>query len=312
MAVAGKSNRIKLALIAGVTVFAIVLSVGSAYARLIDWASTEFIYIPSAQASYKSDCLVPEGQQILLADWQPEELERVITIGIERPLAAEPETTAPEGIRFGEHAASGGNRVDGAAARSQFVEAGGVRIEEGGHLVDERTRTAGTGFVHALFDTAGEEGDLRILTAELDGDIHVGDAPSDAFGRGDDFLHEGDTELVGQRDRAGTRRREGKVEPRKAFVLERFVEKLGNSRPYIGEVTLVSCVEHTTRPVEDNELHRGGADVETKMGQGRACRHTRHPEGIERDNNGQKKARSQDRKRPALKKAGLLSIYSRL
>ena len=95
MAVAGKSNRIMLALIAGVTVFAIVLSVGSAYARLIDWASTEFIYIPSAQASYKSDCLVPEGQQILLADWQPEELERVITVGIERPLATEPEPTSP-------------------------------------------------------------------------------------------------------------------------------------------------------------------------------------------------------------------------
>jgi len=96
MAVAGKSNRIMLALIAGVTVFAIVLSVGSAYARLIDWASTEFIYIPSDQVSYKSDCLVPEGQQILLADWQPEESERVITVGIERPLEAKAEPTVPE------------------------------------------------------------------------------------------------------------------------------------------------------------------------------------------------------------------------
>ena len=91
----GKRNRIKLALIAGVTVFAIVLSVGSAYARLIDWASTEFIYTPSDQVSYRSDCLVPGGQQILLADWQPEELERVITIGIERPPMVEQETTVP-------------------------------------------------------------------------------------------------------------------------------------------------------------------------------------------------------------------------
>ena len=96
MAMTGKRNRIKLALVAGVTVFAIVLSIGSAYARLIDWASTEFIYTPSDQATPNSHCLVPDGQQILLADWQPEESERVVTIGIERPSVAEPETTVPE------------------------------------------------------------------------------------------------------------------------------------------------------------------------------------------------------------------------
>ena len=96
MAMTDKRNRIKLALVAGVTVFAIVLSIGSAYARLIDWASTAFIYTPSDQATPNSDCLVPEGQQILLADWQPEESERVVTIGIERPSVVEPETTVPE------------------------------------------------------------------------------------------------------------------------------------------------------------------------------------------------------------------------
>ena len=69
MAMTGERNRIKLALVAGVTVFATVLSIGSAYARLIDWASTAFIYTPSDQATPNSDCLVSEGQRILLADW---------------------------------------------------------------------------------------------------------------------------------------------------------------------------------------------------------------------------------------------------
>lgn len=96
MAAASRTNRILLALIAGVTAFSAVLSVGSANARLIDWASTEFIYIPSEQASYSSDCLIPGGQQILLADWKPEEQQREITIGVVRPAVQEPETTIPQ------------------------------------------------------------------------------------------------------------------------------------------------------------------------------------------------------------------------
>ena len=160
-------------------------------------------------------------------------------------------------IRLGKNTTAGGNRVDVATARGQLVEAGRIGIKEGCHLIDERTCTTGAGLVHTLFNATRKEGDFSILTAEFYCDIHIRNAPAYAFGRSYDFLNEGDSELLGQGDSTGTRGRKGKVEPRNALIVERFVEKLGNRRPYIGEVTLIACVEHTTRPVEDNELHCG-------------------------------------------------------
>lgn len=82
--------------VAVVTSLSLLLSVGSSYSRLIDWASTELIYTPSAPAGYSSDCLSPSGQQILLSQWQPEETTRTLTISITRPVTEPSEPTPPE------------------------------------------------------------------------------------------------------------------------------------------------------------------------------------------------------------------------
>lgn len=65
---------------------AMALSVSNAYGRQIDWTSAELIYTPGNAAGYTSDCLITGGQQIVLADWQPETGARVINISIGRPV----------------------------------------------------------------------------------------------------------------------------------------------------------------------------------------------------------------------------------
>jgi len=76
---------------AAVTLFAILLSVGSANGRLIEWASTEYIYTPAPVAGYTSDCLTPQGQTIQLKNWSAGEISRTTNISISRP----PEVTEP-------------------------------------------------------------------------------------------------------------------------------------------------------------------------------------------------------------------------
>lgn len=110
MCPANKRIRIKFfAWMVAATVFIVCASVGSAYGRISDWDSTEWIYSPAETPSpvptHSSDCLVEGGQAILLKDWQPSENQREILMTIQRPeadipaVAEEPlpeDTEAPE------------------------------------------------------------------------------------------------------------------------------------------------------------------------------------------------------------------------
>lgn len=82
-----RKNRI-LAGAAAAVVLTATLAVGNAYGRLIDWTSTEIVYTPSHGPGYSSDLLIAGGQRIVLADWHPEETERVVTIALSRPQTA--------------------------------------------------------------------------------------------------------------------------------------------------------------------------------------------------------------------------------
>lgn len=72
--------------IAAISILISMLAVGSAYARNIDWASTEYLYVPTGSVSFTSDCLIAGGQRILLADWQPSDTQREVLINIGRPV----------------------------------------------------------------------------------------------------------------------------------------------------------------------------------------------------------------------------------
>lgn len=88
------NKRIGIQLVAWMavaTVFIVCASVGSAYGRISDWDSTEWIYSPAETPppvpTHSSDCLVEGGQAILLKDWQPSENQREILMTIQRPEA---------------------------------------------------------------------------------------------------------------------------------------------------------------------------------------------------------------------------------
>ena len=89
--------------------------------------------------------------------------------------------------------------------RGLAVEARGVGLQKGGHLVDERAGAAGADAVHALFEPAFEVDDLGVLAAELDGDVHLRRDALERLRDGDDLLHKRNTERFGKVDRAGAR-----------------------------------------------------------------------------------------------------------
>ena len=103
-----------------------------------------------------------------------------MTIALEN--GGERSFVAPSLIRgwisvFAKNAAAGGNGIKCFVIFRVFIQAGGIRLKKGSHLVDKGTRTVGTDAVHTLFDiSAFKIDDLRILAAELDGDICLGSA----------------------------------------------------------------------------------------------------------------------------------------
>ena len=78
-------------------------------------------------------------------------------------------------IRLGKNAAAGGDRVDGLVIFGVFIQTGRIRLDEGRHLVDKGTGTAGADTVHTLLDiSALKIDDLGVLAAELDGNVCLG------------------------------------------------------------------------------------------------------------------------------------------
>ena len=103
-------------------------------------------------------------------------------------------------VGFGEHAAAGGDRVDGAAMLGQLVQAGRIGVQQRRHVVDEGTGAAGADAVHPLFHRRAQISDLGVLAAQFDGGVGVGDQVADGGGGSDHFLHERQAEGLGNAD----------------------------------------------------------------------------------------------------------------
>ena len=82
-----KCKRI-LALAAAASI-TIALTSGVSYGRMREWTSTEMVFTPEVSQQirdgYFSDCLVPGGQKIYLADWQWDTTQRTVVIAVQRP-----------------------------------------------------------------------------------------------------------------------------------------------------------------------------------------------------------------------------------
>ena len=110
-------------------------------------------------------------------------------------------------VRLGEHATSRGDGVRHRRVHRQLVESRGVGVQQGGHLVDERTGSAGARAVHALFRYRFEVGDLGVLTTELQQDVGIGVPVLHRSGLGHDLLDERDSQGIGSAQSGRSRHR---------------------------------------------------------------------------------------------------------
>jgi len=93
-------------------------------------------------------------------------------------------------IGFREHAAARGDGVHLFRAQGQLVHFADFEVQKRRHLVDEGARAARATAVHALFGTARDEDDLRVLAAEFHGRVRVGIIFADGGKRRLYFLYE--------------------------------------------------------------------------------------------------------------------------
>ena len=166
-------------------------------------------------------------------------------------------------VGFGEHAAAGGNGVNRAVAQGQRVQSGRIRTDEGAHLVDEGPGAASAGFVHALFQPAGEEGDFGVFPAQFNDDIGVGNLLADGQVGGQHLLNERQAKFAGQRETAGT----GDAHAGRSAVHEirNLFQNPGGAGPHCGIVPGIFAEHDRLGVVQHHGLDRGGADIKTNV-----------------------------------------------
>ena len=165
-------------------------------------------------------------------------------------------------IRLGEHAAARGDRVELGVAGCQLAEAGGVRVQEGRHLVDERAGAARAGAVHALLGGGVQVGELGVLAAQLDDDVDLGVEALGGLGAGDDLLDEGDAHGAGGRQAAGTG--DGRVDAGAGQGALNVGEEGSQGCAHVGVVTTV-VGEKATVSIQNDSLDRRRADVDAEL-----------------------------------------------
>ena len=166
-------------------------------------------------------------------------------------------------VGLGKDAAAAGDGIDGGGVGRELVEAAGIGMQQGCHLIDEGARAAGAGAVHALLDAVIEVDDLGVLAAQLDGDVGGRDEGLDGTLAGDDLLDKLQVEPLGQQQAARTgdgashlrRRQHG----RSAF------EQVAGTGADIGMMALVLGVDNLVVVIEHGELDGGGAHVDAQM-----------------------------------------------
>ena len=154
------------------------------------------------------------------------------------------------------------DRVDHLITGGEIVETGRVGMKEGGHLVDEGARTAGTDAVHSLIDPTLEIYDFCVLAAELDGDVRIRTVVLECSCDRDDFLTEENMHVLAQRQstRTGDDRREADFTQR----LLRFLENICQRALDIRVMTAVVREQKLFRLIEDGDLYGCRTNVDSE------------------------------------------------
>ena len=175
-------------------------------------------------------------------------------------------TLVDQGLDIGlrEHAAAGRDGVDHAVVLRVLVQAGGVGLQEGGHLVDEGAGAAGADTVHPLLNIAVFEiDDLRVLAAQLYGDVCLGSKVVEGARYGDHLLHEGNPQTLCQGQTAGARDDGGNRDI--ACHLIGLLHEVEKGLFDIGEMALVVGEEEGVSLVHDGYLDRSRADINAHL-----------------------------------------------
>ncbi len=171
-----------------------------------------------------------------------------------------------QGLNIGlcKDAAAGGDGVDGLVIFGVLVHAGGIRLQEGGHLVDEGAGAAGADTVHPLLNIAVFEiDDLRVLAAQLYGDVCLGSKVVEGARYGDHLLHEGNPQTLCQGQTAGARDDGGNRDI--ACHLIGLLHEVEKGLFDIGEMALVVGEEEGVSLVHDGYLDRSRADINAHL-----------------------------------------------
>ena len=163
-------------------------------------------------------------------------------------------------IRFGKHAAAGGDGIDLFILLRGLVQSRRVHLQQGGHLIDEGAGAAGADAVHPLIQSAPEVDDLAVLAPQFDGHVRLGPGGAERIRHRHHLLDEGDPQGFAQPHGAGA----GDAQPQGAGTqpLRRQGEQLPQGLLGLGMMTAVFPEYRRSFLVQDGQLHRGGAHVD--------------------------------------------------
>ena len=168
-------------------------------------------------------------------------------------------------VGFREHAAAARDRIDALVLQGQFVQLLHAHVQQRGHLVDERARTASAASVHAFVHSTPEEDDLRVFPAELHDDIRFGFQHFHDLARREDLLHERQAGRLGEAEpRAAGDGRSKRPAFQEAF---RFLRQFHGLLPHLGKVPLVFFIQDLA-VLHDHDLRRRGPDIQTHQQSG--------------------------------------------
>ena len=163
-------------------------------------------------------------------------------------------------VCFGENAAAGCDGINGLVISGIFVQSHSVCLQQCGHLVDEGAGTACADAVHPLFHVAALKiNDLGVLAAQLDGHVRLRGIVGQRGGYGDHLLDEGNAQMFGQRQAAGTGDHGGNLQVAQLRVR---VGKQGAQRLLdVGVVSFVCGKKNLLIRVKNRNLYCGGTDI---------------------------------------------------
>ena len=166
-------------------------------------------------------------------------------------------------VSLSEHAATRCDGVNGGMALRQLVQATRISIQQRGHLVDERTCAARARAVHALLDAVVEVDDLRVLAAQLNGNVGRGNKRLNGSLGGNDLLHEFNVKPL--REQQAARSGNGDTHALRRICLSSLAQHLHDSSAHVCVMTAVNGPLNLVQSVKHRKLHRGRTHVDAQM-----------------------------------------------